>query len=114
MKIKNQNDLLAFLLSILIKEENNFKDIKLIDNYSFTCVKKDEFEDILFEVSITKVSEDTKAIEFIKLEGNLMAYYEMVKSIKKNYLIPVTKHYENITDDSKIIKEKKIKSIQEK
>ena len=50
-------------------------------------------------ITITKYDKDVCVVEFKKLSGPLMSYYTKVKFIKKEYLDPLSEHYEIKIDD---------------
>ena len=83
---------MEYLLCILQKDKFCDKMNLDTDLYKLEFTYKEDLGNVRMAVNLYQ-DEKTTVVEFSRLGGNLMTYYDKVKLVKKDYLSPLQKHY---------------------
>ena len=80
------DDVLQFLLCIFQKDKY-IKEIRLDDNtYTINMLMKNDMCDNRVKVSILRIGDNQSVIDYQKVSGDLMTYYDQIKRIQRDYL----------------------------
>ena len=90
----SEKNLFRFLLCCVYKDKVNYKDIKIDEKkYKIECTIIDYHGDVRASMEILKYDDNTNTIEFQRLQGNLLTYYNKIKTLKSSFLDPLAKDY---------------------